>query len=289
MQEKVPIDTKKLAMLLDDAWCKNMRERNGFLYWGGVFTKPITKQYKVSLCTTCMDRLGDLKQTLPQNIKDNSDYSNVEFVVLDYNSKKDDVGGWIRDNMMSYIKESRLVYYRTEEPEYYSMSHSRNVAFKIAAGDIVNNVDADNFTNKGFVSYINKLANQVLDHKPVFFKKGSLYGRLGFFKNEFINILGGYNEDLRGYGHDDRDLLNRSLDLGFKAMFFGDNFFARTDQRAEKRSLNYRQEEKNIRYTMRLNKITSYSNLLAGRLEANEGKSWGVAELIKNFKEKRRI
>jgi len=287
--EKNSTNNKRVAKVLEDAWCKSMKERNGFLWWDGLFTKPVTKQYKISLCTTVMDRLKDLEQTLPQNIKDNSDYSNVEFVILDYNSKRDDVGRWIKSEMMNYIDEGRLVYYRTEEPEYYSMPHSRNVAFKIATGDIVNNVDADNFTNKEFAGYINKMANQFLDCKSVFFKKGSLYGRLGFFKNEFINILGGYNEDLRGYGHDDRDLLNRSLGLGFKAMFFGNNFFGRTDQRAEKRGLNYRQEEKNIRHTMRLNKITSYSNLLAGRLKANEGKSWGVTELIKNFKEKRRI
>ena len=94
--EKGFIDVKKLAKILENSWYHNMKDRGGFICWDGRFTKEVTKQYKVSICTTCMDRLSDLKQTLPQNIQDNLDYPNVEFVVLDYNSKKDDVDGWIK-------------------------------------------------------------------------------------------------------------------------------------------------------------------------------------------------
>ena len=46
----------------------------------------VKRQHKISICTTCMNRLDDLKQTLPQNILDNADYTRTEFVLIDYNS-----------------------------------------------------------------------------------------------------------------------------------------------------------------------------------------------------------
>ena len=179
------INTKKLAKKLEDAWYHSMKDRNGFLCWDGRFTKPQDKYHKISICTTCMDRLSDLKQTLPQNIKDNSDYPYVEFLVLDYNSKQDDVGGWIKSEMMEHIESGKLVYLRTEEPKYFDMSHSRNIAFLASSGDIVNNVDADAFTPPtgefGFATYINKLANEQPE-KAIFAKSRQLLrGRLGFY------------------------------------------------------------------------------------------------------------
>ena len=55
----------------------------------GPYKKPVTKQYKISFCTNCMGRTDDLKQTYLQNIEDNKEYPNVEFVLLNYNSKDD--------------------------------------------------------------------------------------------------------------------------------------------------------------------------------------------------------
>ena len=42
----------------------------------------VKKHYRVSFCTTCMDRLSDLRLTLPKNIKYNLEYPNVEFVLF---------------------------------------------------------------------------------------------------------------------------------------------------------------------------------------------------------------
>jgi len=44
------------------------------------------KHFKISFCIVCMNRLHQLSQTLLQNIRDNEDYSELEFIVLDYNS-----------------------------------------------------------------------------------------------------------------------------------------------------------------------------------------------------------
>jgi len=289
--EKGFIDVKKLAKILENSWYHNMKDRGGFICWDGRFTKEVTKQYKVSICTTCMDRLSDLKQTLPQNIQDNLDYPNVEFVVLDYNSKKDDVAGWIKSEMMEHITSGKLVYYRTKSNyPYFDMSHSRNVVFLAASGDIVNNVDADAFTPSieewGFATYINKLANEQPE-KAIFAKSRQLLrGRLGFFKKEFIEILGGYDETLKGYGNDDANLQNRAWELNFKMMSFRGRFCGIVPDHIKHQEGNYKEEWWK---TEGKNRLISYTNLIVGNFVANEGRSWGKARLIKNFNEETEV
>jgi len=237
---------------------------------------------KISMCITCMDRLGDLQQTLPKNIKENSDYPNVEFVLLDYNSK-DNLGDWIKNNMMQYIESGILNYYRTEEPKFYSMTHSRNVAFKLARGDIVNSVDADNFTNPGFATYLNKMA-QIAPNKAVFAKgRRLLHGRIGFYKSEFIELLGGYDEDIHDYGHDDKDLWWRAMLQGWKLMWFGGQFVSRIKTPRGLKTVNMK--DKNWKKTETENKEISAKRLSKNIFIANQGKHWGKATVIKNFKE----
>jgi len=252
------------------------------VHWDGTFRKKVSRNRKVSICTTCMNRLKDIKRTLPKNIKDNSDYPNVEFILLDYNSS-DGLGDWVRSEMLEHIKNDTLVYFRTEEPQFYSMTHSRNIAFKVATGEIVNNVDSDNYTNKGFATYINRLAEEV--PKRAIFGKGRrmLRGRLGFYRQEFIDLLGGYNEQLIGYGHDDHDLLHRAWGLKFKLAWFGGQFYSIVEDHKKHEQGNYPHTD--WKYTERLNKIVSYFNISIKRFKANEGEKWGSTKLIRNFSE----
>lgn len=256
--------------------------------WDRTFTNTVTKKFKISFCTTCMDRAEDLKKTLLKNIEYNKSYENVEFVVLDYNSK-DDLGGWIKNEMMGYIESGVLAYYRTEEPIYFSMAHSRNIAFKVATGDIVNNLDADNYTyrlNKPdpecWASYLNRLANEC--REKVIFAKGkrSMHGRIGFYKDEFINLLGGYDEQLLGYGHDDHDLVQRAWKQDFIMYWWEGKYCSRIKTSRSQKNQNM---ERNWKVTEDENKAKSANNLLNGILKANEGHHWGKAHLIKNFKE----
>lgn len=250
--------------------------------WDRTFDKPISKEYKISICTTVMGRLHDLKVTLPKNIEDNKDYDNVEFVILDYNSQ-DGLGDWVKSEMEDHLSTGKVVYFRTEEPEFYSMTKSRNLAFKCATGDIVNNVDADSFTNEGFVSYLNKVANQKPE-RAIFAKgKKMLRGRLGFFKDDFINLLGGYDEAIEHYGHDDHDLMNRAWAQGFKLMWWGGEYYDCVEGHKKHQTENMKQPDWKL--TEIQNKLISAKNIIAGKLKANEGKEWGKGTLIKNFNE----
>ena len=254
---------------------------DNWIYWDGQFTQPTKKYYKISICTTCMDRLFTLKEVLPVNIKDNIDYPNLEYVILDYNSR-DNLSGWIKNNMMEYIESGLLNYYRTTEPKYYHPTHSRNVAFKLAQGEIVNNVDADNYTNPGFAHYINRFANE-RPEKAVFAKVKKLHSRIGFFKNEFVNIIGGYDEELEGYGYQDRDLFNRAMCSGFMLMWYGRIYFRMIPTPKILASKNMKNT--NWRKTKRINKNISRQKLVHGIYKANQNKHWGKAIVIKNFTE----
>lgn len=253
--------------------------------WNEKFEKEIRKQYRISFCTTCMGRLKYLQQTLPFNIERNKEYSNLEFVILNYNSK-DDMEEWMKRNMMKYIETGKVVYYKTTEPEYYSMTHSRNVAFKVSTGDIINNVDADNFTyndeykiQECWASYLNKIANQFDEN--ILFAKGKqlLRGRIGFYKKDFLK-LGGYDEDLEGYGYDDHDIAVRAKEMGFVLCPWRGKYFHRIRTGRKEKGENMKRPWKK---TERENKKKSINNIEQGRLVANWDKHWGKAHLIKNF------
>jgi hypothetical protein len=252
-------------------------------------TEPLpanpNKIRKISLCTTCMNRTYDLKKTLIKNINDNSDYPNVEFVLLNYNSQ-DDMEEWVKSSLMDYIKNGRLVYYKTTDPQFYQMGHSRNVAFKLSTGEIVNNIDADNFTNPGFASVINKLA-ELQPTMGVFAKgKRMMHGRLGMHKDLFLKV-GGYDEDLVGYGFDDHSLLYRAMALGSKLMWWGT--VCPMDRIKTPRKLvteNMEPKAKKWRDTEKINKEITFKKLSEKQYTVNQDKHWGKATLIKNFEEK---
>lgn len=264
----------------DEAWEKFASPQ--YMSISDPFSEPIKTYYKISICTTCMGRLADIKQTYIQNIKDNEGYPKIEFVLLDYNSR-DGLGDWVKSNLMEYIDRGIVNYYRTTEPEYYSMTHSRNIAFKVATGDIVNNVDADHFTNKDFAAYVNMIANRRSSQVAFVKSTQKNRGRLGFFKNEFRDVLGGYNEDIMGYGYDDADLLHRATMFGFIAVKFGGEFMRITDDHERHPTGNY--ENTNWKYTQRRNTLISLLSIAGGYHKANRGRHWGKAKLMKNFVE----
>jgi glycosyltransferase involved in cell wall biosynthesis len=174
--------------------------------------------HKITFATVCMNRLHHICQTLPQNIADNSGYENVDFLLLDYNST-DGLEDWIKNHMQEYILNGKLTFYRTNQPEYFNRSHSRNQILRMANGDIICNVDADNYTGAGFAHYI----NQEFSQDSNIFLAGSYmkeyaeykdsYGRFCAWKKDFVKV-GGYDEEMESYGHEDTDLYERMTRLG---------------------------------------------------------------------------
>ncbi|MDN5214507.1 glycosyltransferase family A protein [Fulvivirgaceae bacterium BMA12] len=165
---------------------------------------------KISFCTTCMNRLHHLKQTLPKNIEENKSYPFIQFVLLDYNSK-DGLEKWVRKQMMKYIENDLLLYLKTYDPQYFHTSHAKNMVSLYADGDVICNIDSDNFVGKDFSYYLNKQFNM---HKDIFLTGRSPYGSRDTFgkiclkKSDFL-LVRGYDESILGYGFEDDDLYTR--------------------------------------------------------------------------------
>jgi hypothetical protein len=175
---------------------------------------------KISICTVCMNRLHHIMQTLPANIENNNDYPEVEFVLLDYNSS-DGLEEWVKNTMGQYLESGILKYYRTEEPVFFDRTHSRNLLFKLATGDIISNVDADNYTGIGYAAYLNEVFSEdkdiyvVADTKKRYYFLRNAFGRFACQKKDYMAI-GGMDETMKSYGSETIDLYERLTNLGRK-------------------------------------------------------------------------
>lgn len=175
---------------------------------------------KISFCTTVMNRLHHLKETLPMNLADNAVTENIEFVILDYNST-DGLETWMQQNFDNFC--GKVVYFKTTQPTFYNRSHSRNIAFRLASGDIVCNLDADNYAGKGFAEYLTAIFQQ---HHSIFIAPqnnnlSDTFGKISTTKSDFLQLKG-YDEAIKGYGFEDNDLKNRLKNLGRTEVTFND-------------------------------------------------------------------
>jgi len=216
------------------------------------------KPKKIAFCTTCMNRLHHLQQTLEKNIQDNYLPGKVEFVLLDYNSQ-DGLDEWVYDNMKKYIDEGILVYYKTTEPTHYLRSHSRNMAFRLANADILCNLDADNFLGKGFASFI---LEEFSKYDNIFYTNNyslnDTYGRVCVRTEDFISVRG-YNEALKGYGYEDNDFQNRLIRHGLKPVSFHNPEFYRFVLHADEDRISEEYRLKNL-HKMYITYINPYTS-----------------------------
>lgn len=260
--------------------------------------QSVEEEKSITICTTCMNRLRDLKQTLIRNIEDNSDYKNLEFLVLDYGST-DGLQDWLAGNkkVRRYIEEGRLNVYRSASQQHFRPNHSRNLSFRLAKNDIIANVDSDNFTHKRYARRINDCAS-ISDEKLLivpsnFLVKGSsrlkLKGRFALYKKD-VERLRGFDEDLDdGFGHDDMNFVFRAMIAGFKIVryesSFTENRLETTDE--ERTSLVKNKDHKKMQH---VNSKITYRKIVQGKISVNQ-EGWGEVEepIVKNFDEEIKV
>ena len=247
----------------------NLRSYNNTTLPGEIYTQ--NHYYSISFCSTCMNRLFHLKHTIEKNILDNINYPKIEFVLINYNSK-DGLEDFAQENLAKYVEKGVLSYYRTDEPQKFHASKAKNLSHALAKGEIVCNVDGDNFTGKDFAYYINYLYNQngtntiYQFHKPPYW---GTVGRLSFYKENFMK-LGGYDEAFLPIGHEDMDLVNRGREMGFEfKQETLENFQRYLSNTTVEKSVNCTEELEDYYKLEGTNRKLSNSNIEKGILTAN--------------------
>ncbi|MFZ4124999.1 MAG: glycosyltransferase [Rickettsiales bacterium] len=210
---------------------------------------------KVSYCTTVRGETYEamLKETLPKNLALEKDNPNVEFVVVDYGGTPD-IGAWIESSFDDEIRAEKLKYVRFEAP-HFQMAHSKNMAHRMATGDILCNLDCDNFLAEGHTDWLIKTLTenpktvvtsvtatmfesviQKLDAARIKIKrklnpeaepKSWLGGRVAMWKEDFIKI-GGYDERYSAWCPDDVNIAMRAVETGLSPKFLPSRFHGKT-------------------------------------------------------------
>ena len=239
---------------------------------------PAQTPPRVSLCITCQGRLHHLRETLPANLRDNADWPRLEFVLLDYTSR-DGLMDWARETLAVEIHNHRLAYHRAEGCAHYFSAHAKNAAARLATGDIVCNLDADNFTGPGFARFLAEFfpapSRRFLSPAK---KGGGLDGRIAFWKTEFES-LGGYDERFTaGYGWDDDDLKSRAVAAGFTRCAIPEQYLDGIQHEDAERVANFACRDKTR--SRDEHKRLSDAALAAGEFTANRGRAWGVLNQV---------
>lgn len=227
-----------------------------------------------------MGRLHHLKQTFQVNLKIAAQYPNCEFILLNYGSQ-DQMHEWCKENMMKYIDKGIVKYFITKEPTYFSHSHAKNIAYKQATGDILVNLDADNYIVAGYIKFISDVLAKnecIIAAPPVdLFGNTGCFGKIALKKEYFYNV-GGYEEAIDyGWGWEDNHLLNRAVWYNKVPVIFVDPSLCHTilhgdEERAEN------SKSKDLFLNEQLTKAKLLELQKTGDFVANKGRKWGYAK-----------
>lgn len=167
---------------------------------------------RLSFCITCMNRRHQLQETLPYNLKAIASIPDVELCLVNFNSQ-DALNEYIHNNFMEQIIAKKLRYFYTQEPKYFHCSKAKNLAHRLGQGEVLYNLDADNFiteTNVRKTLDTFSVHNNIFLHETIENKKmqNGTYGRIALSKKDFY-LHNGYDENLLGVSQHDMDLIAR--------------------------------------------------------------------------------
>ncbi len=271
---------ERIVRDIRDQYFRNYKDEN---LPSQIFDSAIPK-YTISFCTTCMNRFFHLKKTFLKNVESNKNYPNVEFVLVNYNSQ-DELHEWAKKHLPPYIEKGLVTYYHTTIPKFFHASKAKNLAHKVARGQILCNLDGDNFTGNDFAFYINYKMQLGGENSLLQFKKAPYWGtegRIVLAKKYFLE-LGGYDEDLEPTGHQDHDLMDRGKVLGLKYENIQiENFLHYLSNTTVEKSINVSENLINFYHFNSKNRTQSRQNIEMNLLRANPN-GWGLTPLYKNF------
>jgi hypothetical protein len=163
---------------------------------------------KVSFCTACHNRMWQ-KTAFETSLVVAADWKDVEFILIDYGSS-DGLGHWIAN--LPWVARKNLRCFRMEA-DGYRAPHAKNVSHCTASGDILVNLDFDNFLAIGYADAVRQVVRDgVILHNLTEGYPGT-YGRIALTRHDFLSLRG-YDESFAPMRYQDADLLRRARARG---------------------------------------------------------------------------
>lgn len=164
----------------------------------------------LSYCTTCHSRLWQLAKTLPHNTQYLKS-GEVELVIVAYND--DSILPFLQANYADYLNDGRIrVIEHTEDKIFsdgsrWSCGYVKDIAHRAGLGDVLFNLDADNFIDDELHQTLLTLpANTLLITKQTEWQPDGRSGRIGLNKSDYSNIR--YRDKGR---NDDGDFIHQAI------------------------------------------------------------------------------
>ena len=166
----------------------------------------------ISYCTSCKGRRYQLQSTLYHNLQRLKEID-AEWIILDYHSN---------DNLAELLKLpwfkqlfdiEKIKMFRVTEDFPFEMPLAKNLAHRYASGDILFNLDADNFIDNSYEALSILKEDQFLWTKGL--RDNGTGGRIGCHRKHFME-LNGYNLDYAGAGYEDIDFAYRLQKLNLE-------------------------------------------------------------------------
>lgn len=229
---------------------------------------------RLSFCITCKNRLTQISKTLAKNLNDNyKDKDIIEFVIVDFDSN-DGLESFILENFNEFLLQGYLRYLKTSALDGWHMSITKNTSHYFGSGEILVNLDCDNFTGvqggKFVISQFDTFGDDIILHQ--FSQKwmdGSC-GRIAVLKRNF-NKVGGYDESFEPMGHQDLDLIQRMVRYGFHYINHPNGKYNAALANSKSLGIKFC----NTKYTWDemkiINEKKSKENLIQNKLVANNG------------------
>jgi hypothetical protein len=237
-------------------------------------TKRMNQIPTLSFCTVCKDHREYLQQTLKENLENNRLLSEIiDFVLCDFENTSR-LLDWITEEFSEYLKTGYLKYYRIESPNPWNFVRAKNICHYLAAGDIIANLDSDNFTGpQGGRLIINRFMKHrlnILYHQFDDYQLDRNYGRIAVLKKHFRQI-GGYNEQFDLPTHMD-DLIQRLEHLGIVEVTNAEVLYCGTLNNSSYYTTNQTEQ-------MLIHKSISQQNIMEGRVMV-DNPGYGICENI---------
>jgi hypothetical protein len=226
-----------------------------------------------SLCTSCKGRLDHIKMTLPFSLS----HDDSEVLLVDY-SCPEHVGDWAERRFSADIRAGRLRVIRVTDRREFHSAHAKNVTHIRGGGLVLVNADADNFIDRAYLDKCRQLFSDPLVqivHPAPWNSLTATCGMLGrvAIRRQAYRLLGGYDEDLIGWGWDDHDLVARAAGLGFRSERVPHDYLKVIEHDDALRTRYLPNPDKN--YSDQRNAQLSRERLRAGELVANRGRVIG--------------